>query len=145
VPEELYSVPIGKGVIRCEGDDVTIVANSYLVVEAIKASKELAEQGISVEVIDLRSLKPLDDELLLSSVSKTGRLVVVDGGWKTYGLTAEVSARIAENEAVKSLKSPVFRVSLPDTPAPASLALEKVYYPKSERLVSAVKEVLGMR
>jgi pyruvate dehydrogenase E1 component beta subunit len=142
VPEELYSVPIGKGILRREGNDVTIVATSHMVHEAIKASESLEKEGIDVEVVDLRSLKPLDDDLLFSSVKKTGRLVVADGGWKTGGVGAEISAKIAESEILKSLEAPIVRVSLPDTPAPASSALEKVYYPRSENLVSAIRKVL---
>jgi len=142
VPEELYSVPIGKGVVRREGKDVTVVATSYMVHEAIQASENLEKEGINVEVVDLRSLKPLDENLLLTSVRKTGRLVVVDGGWKTCGVAAEISARIAENDVFRSLRAPIIRVSLPDTPAPASSALEKVYYPKAERIIAAVRKIL---
>jgi len=142
VPEELYSVPIGKGVIRREGEDVTVVATSYMVYEAIEASENLDKEGIDVEVLDLRSLKPLDADLLLKSVRKTGRLVIVDGGWKTCGVSAEISARIAENDVFRSLRAPIVRVTLPDTPAPASSALEKVYYPRAERIVAAVRTIL---
>lgn len=143
VPEELYSVPIGKGIVRREGNDVTVVATSYMVHEAIKASESLRKEAVDVEVIDLRSLKPLDDNLLFSSVKKTGRLIIADGGWKTGGVGAEISAKVVESEVFKSLEAPIVRVSLPDTPAPASSTLEKVYYPTSENLVSAVRKVLG--
>lgn len=142
VPEELYYVPIGKGVVRRKGKDVTVVATSYMVYEAIKASESLENEGIGAEVIDLRSLKPLDENLLFNSVRKTGRLVVVDGGWKTCGVAAEISARVAENDAFKSLKAPIIRVTLPDTPAPASSVLEKIYYPRAEKIMTAVREVL---
>jgi len=142
VPEELYSVPIGKGAVRREGKDATVVATSYLVYEALKASESLEKESINVEVVDLRSLKPLDENLLLESVKKTGRLVVVDGGWKTCGIAAEISARIAESGIFRSLSAPIVRVSLPDTPAPASSALEKVYYPNAEKIASAVRKVL---
>jgi pyruvate/2-oxoglutarate/acetoin dehydrogenase E1 component len=144
VPEELYSVPIGKGAVRREGNDATVVATSYLVHEALKASESLNKEGINVEVVDLRSLKPLDENLLLTSVKKTKRLVVVDGGWKTCGIAAEISARIAESDIFKSLKTPVIRVSLPDTPAPASSALEKVYYPNAEKITSTLKKLFEM-
>ena len=140
VPEELYSVPIGKGIVRRKGEDVTIVATSYMVHEANKAAEILEKEGIDAEVVDLRSLKPLDETLLFSSVKKTGRLVIADGGWKTCGIGAEISARIAESDFFKQLKAPISRVSLPDTPAPASYALEKVYYKKAEDIVVAVKE-----
>jgi pyruvate/2-oxoglutarate/acetoin dehydrogenase E1 component len=144
VPEELYSVPIGKGAVRREGNDATVVATSYLVHEALKASESLNKEGINVEVVDLRSLKPLDENLLLTSVKKTKRLVVVDGGWKTCGIAAEISARIAESDIFKSLKTPVIRVSLPDTPAPASSALEKVYYPNAKKITSTLKKLFEM-
>jgi len=142
VPEEIYTVPIGKGIVRRKGSDVTVVATSYMVYEAMKAAKNLEKEGIDVEVIDLRSLKPLDEKLLFESVKKTGRLVIADGGWKTCGVGAEISARIAESNIFKQLKAPIIRVSLPDTPAPASSALEKVYYKKAEDIVRGVKKVL---
>jgi len=141
VPEELYFVPIGKGIVRKEGQDVTVVATSYLVWEAMKAMEILEKDDINAEVIDLRSLKPLDEDLLLKSVKKTGRLVIADSGWKTCGVGAEISALVAE-KAFEYLKAPVERVSLPDTPAPASSALEKTYYRKAEDIASAVKKIL---
>jgi pyruvate dehydrogenase E1 component beta subunit len=144
VPKKLYSVPIGKGVIRRKGEDVTVVATSYMVHEAMKAAEQLEKKNIDVEVIDLLSLKPLDDNLLFTSVKKTGRLIIADGGWKTCGMAAEISARIAENEVFHSLKAAIIRVSLPDTPAPASSVLEKVYYPNAKKIVSAVKRILEM-
>lgn len=144
VPEKLYSVPIGKGVVRREGEDVTVAATSYMVHEALKASENLEKERVDVEVVDLRSLKPLDETLLFESVKKTGRLVVADGGWKTCGVAAEISAKIAESAVFESLKAPILRVTLPDAPAPASSALEKVYYPNSENVASTVRKVLEM-
>jgi len=144
VPEESYSVPIGKGVVRRKGEDATVAATSYMVYEAMQASESLDKIGIDVEVVDLRSLKPLDENLLLTSVKKTGRLVVADGGWKTCGAAAEISARIAESDVLRSLKAPIIRVSLPDSPAPASSALEKVYYPNAEKIILAVGKILEM-
>lgn len=143
VPEETYSVPIGRGIVRRDGEDITVVATSYMVHEAMKAAESLNEDGIYVEVVDLLSLKPLDKNLLFESVKKTGRLVIADGGWKTCGIAAEVSALVVEN-IFGHLKAPILRVSLPDTPAPASSALEKVYYRKAEDIVSAVKKVVGV-
>jgi len=142
VPEELYSVPIGKGIVRREGEDVTLVATSYMVSEATEAAEILNKEGIDVEVIDLRSLKPLDENLLFNSVKKTCRLVIADGSWKTYGVSSEISARIAESTIFKRLKAPIMRVSLPDTPAPASCALEEVYYPKAKDIISAIKRIV---
>lgn len=143
VPEELYSIPIGKGIVRKEGKDVTAVATSYMVYETSKAAEALEKEGINVEVIDIRSLKPLDDNLLFESVTKTGRLVIADGGWKTCGVGAEIAARVAENDIMKELKAPIVRVSLPDAPAPASSALEKVYYRSAEHVASAIRKVFG--
>ena len=140
VPEEIYSVPLGKGVIRREGKDATVVATSYMVIEAIKAAESLEKDGLEVEVIDLRSLKPLDESLLFESVKKTGRLVIADAGWKTCGIGAELAALVAE-KAFEYLKAPIMRVSLPDTPAPASSVLEKAYYPSAKNIISAVKRL----
>jgi pyruvate/2-oxoglutarate/acetoin dehydrogenase E1 component len=141
VPEDIYSVPIGKGIVRRHGLDITVAAISYMVGESVKASKELERERIDTEVIDLRSVKPLDETLLFESVKKTGRLVVADGGWKTCGMAGEVSARVAEN-ILEYLKAPISRVTLPDVPAPASRTLEKEYYPDSKKIVEAVKAIL---
>lgn len=141
VPEELYEVPIGKGVIRKEGTDVTIAASSYMVYEALKAADKLEQEGIRAEIIDLRSLKPLDEALLFASVKKTGRIVVADGGWKTCGVAAEISALVYEN-IFHAVKAPVIRVTLPDTPAPASAVLEQVYYPGESNIIQAVKKLM---
>ena len=140
VPEELYSVPIGEGVVRREGKDVTVAATSYMVSEAAKAAASLEKEGIDVEVIDLRSLKPLDEVLLFQSVKKTGRLVIADAGWKTCGVGAEISALVTER-AFGYLKAPTMRVSLPDAPAPASSSLEKAYYPNADNIASAVRKL----
>ncbi|HCJ65814.1 MAG TPA: alpha-ketoacid dehydrogenase subunit beta [Elusimicrobia bacterium] len=142
VPEEVYAVPIGKGIIRKKGSDVTLVATSYMVQEALNASSILRSEEISVEVIDLRSLKPIDKILLFESVKKTGRIVIVDGGWKTCGITAEISALVSEN-IFEYLKAPIIRVTLSDAPAPASSVLENVYYPKAKDIIKAVKKVIG--
>jgi pyruvate/2-oxoglutarate/acetoin dehydrogenase E1 component len=141
VPKETYSVPIGKGIIRREGKDVTLVSTSYMVVESVKAAEELETEGLEVEVIDLRSVKPLDETVLFDSIKKTGRLVIADGGWKTCGMAAEVSARVSEG-IFEYLKAPVVRVTLPDSPAPASRVLEKEYYPNSKTIADAVRVVL---
>ena len=142
VPEELYSIPIGKGIVRRGGKDVTVVATSYMVHEAMEAAEILEKEGIAMEIVDLRSLKPLDENLLFESVRKTGRLVVADGGWKTCGIAAEISAHVAESSIFKQLKAPIIRVSLPDTPAPASSVLENVYYKKAEDIISVVRKLM---
>lgn len=140
VPEDVYSVPIGKGVIRKRGKDVTIVSVSYMALESHKAAKELSEMGIDVELIDLRTVKPLDTPLILKSVEKTGRLVIADGGWRTCGIGSEIAALVSEH-AFKFLKAPIKRVSLPDSPAPSSPILEKAYYKTSNNIIQAVKEL----
>jgi pyruvate dehydrogenase E1 component beta subunit len=144
VPEEAYEVEIGKGAIRKEGNDVSVVAISYMAHEAVKAVQELAGEGIDVELIDPRSAKPLDIELILRSVEKTGRLVIADAGWYSWGWAAEVAALVSER-AFRSLKAPVRRVALPDCPAPASEVLEKAYYRSSQDIVAAVKGVVGKK
>ncbi len=142
VPQEIYSVPMGEGIVRKKGKDVTVAALSYMVVESLKAAKLLRKEGIDVEVIDLRSAKPIDEELLFRSVRKTRRLVVADGGWKTCGLAAEISALVSE-KIFDHLDGPVKRITLPDAPAPASRVLEREYYPECERISRAVREILG--
>jgi len=141
VPRKIYSVPIGKARLLKKGRDVSIVANSFMVQEAKRAVKDLDNKGIDAELIDLRSLKPLDTELLFTSVKKTGRLVVVDGGWRTCGVASEISALICEN-IFAYLKAPIKRVTLPDAPAPTSSALEKHYYPKAKDISEAVIKIL---
>jgi pyruvate dehydrogenase E1 component beta subunit len=141
VPERLYEVPIGKAIIRQPGIEVTVAATSFMVHQALKAGRVLSEQEIEIEIIDLRSLKPMDTELLFDSVKKTGRLVVADAAWKTCGVAAEVAAITTEN-VFEYLKAPVLRVTLPDAPAPASSPLEKAYYPTAGDIVEAVQKVL---
>ena len=140
VPQKTYSVPIGKGIIRKKGKDVTLAAVSYMAHESLKALKQLEEEGIEAELIDFRSLKPLDKDLLFESVRKTGRLVIADGGWKTCGFAAEVSALVSEN-IYEYLKAPIARVTLPDAPAPASSSLEKAYYPTENDIVREVRRI----
>jgi len=144
VPEEIYEVPIGRGIIRKHGEQVTVVATSFMVHEALKASASLQKEGIDVEVLDLRSFKPMDTELIFSSVKKTGRLVIADAAWKTCGLAAEIGALVFET-IFEYLKAPVKRVTLPDIPAPASRILEEVYYPTAKNIVQAVRSVIGTK
>ena len=141
VSDEIYSIPIGEAVVRREGKDITVVATSYMALEASKAAASLEKEGVDVEVIDIRSLKPLDENLLFESIGKTGRLVIADAGWKTCGVGAELGALVAE-KAFSSLKAPIRRVSLPDVPAPASSVLEKIYYPGARNIISAITGLL---
>jgi len=139
VPDEIYEVPLGKGKICREGSDVTIVAVSYLVKEAIKAADLLAAEGIYAEIIDPRTLKPLDIDIIMNSVKKTSRLVVADPDWLCCGFSEHVASMVL-NQAFNILKSPVQYVTLPDAPVPASTLLEKAYFPDYKNIVSAVKK-----
>lgn len=141
VPEELYSTPIGKAALLREGRDVTVVATSYMVKESVRAAAILEGEDIRVQVIDVRTLKPLDHDSICSSVQKTGRLVVADAAWKTAGAAAEISARVVE-QAFDYLRAPILRVSLPDVPAPSSPTEEQAYYTSAKDVVAAVKRVL---
>ena len=143
VPKECYSLPIGKGIVRRDGSDITIASISYMAQEAMNAAETLEKQGINVEVIDLRSAKPLDIDIVLKSVKKTGRLLVADGGWKMFGFAAEVAASVSAG-AFHDLKAPIIRVCLPDIPAPTSRVLEKRYYPRASDLEKAVKKSLDI-
>jgi acetoin:2,6-dichlorophenolindophenol oxidoreductase subunit beta len=102
VPEELYRVPIGKGIVRKKGKDLTIVASSYLAAEALNAAMAMENEGYDIEVIDLRTVKPLDRELIIRSVRKTRRLLIADGGWKTGGISAEISAILSESDVFRT-------------------------------------------
>lgn len=145
VPAELYEVPIGKARVRTEGRDVTVVASSYMNVVVQKALPDLAREGIGVEHIDLVTAKPWDQETVLASVRKTGRLVVADTGWLTCGLASEIAATLAE-VGFDHLRAPVRRFTLPDLPAPTSHTLEKAYYPGPAELTRMVQAALvGLR
>ena len=141
VPLGLYEVPLGVGAIRRNGRDVTIVATSYMTVEALAAAGSLAADGIEAEVVDPRTLKPLDENLILASVRRTGRLVIADAAWRMCGAAAEIAAVVAE-QAFESLRAPIRRVTLPEAPAPSSRSLEASYYPKAADIVAAVKGLL---
>jgi pyruvate/2-oxoglutarate/acetoin dehydrogenase E1 component len=138
VPEEEYLVPIGQGIIRREGRDVTIVGKLLTVYRALEAAEQLAEEGIEAEVIDPRTLVPLDKDLILESVRKTGRLVIVEEDNLTGGWAADIAAIVAE-EAFFWLDAPIKRVSAPDTPVPFAPVMEQFYVPSAGRIVDAVK------
>lgn len=137
VPEEDYLVPIGEGIIRREGKDVTIVAKLLMLYRALAAAETLAEQGIEAEVIDPRTLVPLDKELILASVRKTGRLVIVEEDNLTGGWAAEIAAIVAD-EAFVWLDAPIKRVSAPDVPPPFAPVLEREYVPNEAKIKTAV-------
>lgn len=142
VPEQLYEVEIGRAAVRQEGSDITIIGSSYVAHQATLAAGLLRKEGVSVEVVDLRTIKPLDKDTILQSVAKTGRLLVVDGGWQSFGVSAEIAALAAEH-ILSALKMPVRRLALPDVPAPASRYLEKGYYIHQDTIKNVVLEILG--
>lgn len=141
VPEEAYTVPLDKAKVVREGKDVTIVGVQMMTVNALNASKKLAERGIDAEVIDLRSIKPIDKETILKSLAKTGRLVVVDEDYYSYGITAEISA-IAASEGFEHLKAPIARLAIPDVPIPYSRVMEKFVIPNAMDIVNAVENMV---
>jgi pyruvate dehydrogenase E1 component beta subunit len=143
VPTGHYSVPIGPLRTARKGADVTIVALSYMVLEALEAAETLAEAGIDAEVLDLRSLRPLDREAIIGSVKKTGRLIVADSAWALAGMSAEIMA-IASEGAFSSLRTAPRRVCLPDCPTPTGPSLAADYYPRSGHIVAAVREMLEL-
>lgn len=142
VPEGLYEVPIGTAALRRSGNRVTLVATSYMAAQAIKAVETLTHLGIDVELIDLRTIKPWDRDLVFSSVLKTGRLVIADAAWTSGGVAAEIAATVA-GEMFHALKAPIARVCLPDVPAPTSSVLERAYYVGADDIVAAVQKVLS--
>lgn len=141
VPEEEYTIPLGKGDIKREGKDVTVVAWSKMVYVALDAAAELAKQGIEVEVVDPRTIRPLDDALILRSVKKTNRCVIVEEGWPFAGVGAEIAFRVTR-EAFDYLDAPVQRVTSADVPMPYAKNLERLVLPNAEKVIAAVKDVL---
>ena len=144
VPKEPYRVRYGKAIIRKEGKDVTLVAIGCLVIDALKAAKNLDAEGISVEVIDPRTLTPLDRETIGKSVLKTKRLIVADPGWHSFGAASEIISSVSEKNIHEMKASPI-RITLPDSHTPMSAPLEKKYYIKQENIVSAVKKLMKQK
>lgn len=142
VPEEMYTIPFGKAEVKRSGADVTVVATHALVLSALDAAEEAAGSGIDVEVVDPRTITPLDKETILASVRKTGRLLVADEDNKTCGFGAEIAA-IAAEEAIEYIKAPILRVCSPDTPVPFSPPLEKRYIFGKEQLLSSINRLMA--
>ncbi|MBI3262606.1 MAG: alpha-ketoacid dehydrogenase subunit beta [Acidobacteria bacterium] len=141
VPEGFYRVPLGRGICRRMGRDVTIVGASHAIELGMQAALLLAAEGIEAEVIDLRTIKPLDEGIILESLKKTGRIVAVDTAWMKGGVCAEIGCLAAE-KGYADLKAPVARVGLPDIPAPAGYTLEQIYYPDAARIASAARALV---
>jgi pyruvate dehydrogenase E1 component beta subunit len=142
--DEDYLVPIGVSDVKREGDDVTIVSYSKMLQTSLEAADQLAEGGIEAEVIDLRTLRPLDTRPIVESVQKTNRMVVVEEGWRAYGIGAEISSRVTEL-AFDYLDAPVRRVAQAEVPLPYNQRLEQMALPQVEHIVDAVKDVLYLQ
>jgi pyruvate dehydrogenase E1 component beta subunit len=141
VPEGDYIVPIGKSTIQRPGKDVTIVTYSKMLELSLKAADQLAKEGIEAEIVDLRTLRPLDMDPVIESFKKNNRAVIVVEGWKSYGVGSEITARIYE-EAFDYVDAPVKRVAQKEVPLPYNRTLEQSAIPNVEDIIQAVKEVL---
>jgi pyruvate dehydrogenase E1 component beta subunit len=141
VPAGHYTTPIGKAAIRREGKDLTIVGTSIMVHKALAAAETLAEEDIDAEVIDLRSVRPMDRETVLASVRKTGRLLCVYEGVKTLGVGAEVSAMVAESDAFDFLDAPIVRLGGAECPIPYNPELEKAVVPQVPDILDAARKL----
>jgi len=142
ISEGEYTVPFGVADVKREGKDVTIVATLYMVHKALAAAEQLSIEGISAEIVDPRTLSPLDKKTIVKSVKKTGRLVVVCEDCKTAGVSAEIAAVVAE-EALDYLDAPIKRIAEPDTPIPFSPSLEQFVIPNEKSIVQAVKDLVS--
>jgi pyruvate dehydrogenase E1 component beta subunit len=145
VPEGPYTIPLGKADIKREGKDVTIVATAIMVHKALAAAAELEKEGISVEIVDPRTLVPLDEETIVNSVKKTGRLVVVHEAVKRGGFGGEIASMVAESEAFDYLDAPIKRLGGKAVPIPYNPILEKAAIPQEADIIQAVKETLNYR
>lgn len=141
VPEEAFTIPLGEADIKREGSDVTVVATAQMVHNSLSAAEKLAGEGIQIEVVDPRTLSPLDEDTILASVRKTHRLVIVHEEVKFAGSGAEIAAMVAE-KAFDQLDAPIIRVAAPFSPVPFSPTLEKEYIPSEEKIIQAVKTVM---
>lgn len=141
VPEEEYTIPLGKADIKREGTDVTIVSFGKIIKEAFKAAEELEKEDISCEIIDLRTVRPMDYEAILKSVKKTNRLVILEEAWPFGNVATEITYKV-QNEAFDYLDAPIIKLNTADTPAPYSPGLLKEWLPNSDDVIKAVKKVL---
>jgi pyruvate/2-oxoglutarate/acetoin dehydrogenase E1 component len=137
-------IEFGKAKILKRGSDITIVSSSFMTIEAFEAVKQLKKDNISVELVDLRSIRPLDKNTLIKSIKKTGRLIVVDNSWDLYGVASQI-ASIASEYCVHDLKCNVQKITLPNCPAPVSETLEKAFYPNSETIYKACHAIMGKK
>ncbi len=143
VSEDAYTVPLGRARVAREGTDVSLIASSYNVLECLKAAELLALDGIAAEVVDLRTIAPLDVSTILASAAKTRRVVAVDGGWKTFGVAAEILALVGEHLFSDLLHRPL-RLTAPDVYVPSTPALANHYYPSTTTVVNAVRGMFAL-
>jgi len=143
VPEEAFTIPIGEANILRKGKDLTIVATSWMNVEAMKAADILSRGGIEVEIVDPRTIAPFNDETVVESVKKTGHCLIVDNDWLHCGFSAEVAAVVSE-KCFGRLKSPICRIGLVPTPCPTARHLEDEFYPNAKNIVRAIEKKLGL-
>jgi len=141
VPEEEYTIPLGKADIKREGTDVTIVSFGKIIKEAYKAAEELEKDDISCEIIDIRTVRPLDYETILKSVKKTNRLVILEEAWPFGNVATDITYKV-QNEAFDYLDAPIVKLNTADTPAPYSPVLLEEWLPNSKDVIKAVKKVL---
>lgn len=142
VPEESYAIPFGQADIKRQGSDITIVATHALVQKSLNVAEEMSREGVDIEVLDPRTITPLDKEVILNSVKKTGKLITADEGCVTGGFGSEVAAIVAQ-EAFDYLEAPIIRVGSPDTPVPFSPPLEQFYIPDEGNIKDAVNRILA--
>ncbi len=144
VPKDSYIVPIGKCNIIKKGSDISIIAHSYTTILAIKAAKILFKYGINAEVIDLRTIRPLDKETIIKSVKKTKRVIVVDNDWVSFGVSAEIIAILAENLSSELISNPI-RVGVEDVPVPSTRELAKHAYPNASKIINIVLDIFNVK
>lgn len=143
VPEEPFAIPLGEGNILREGDDITIVATSWMNIEALRAAEILERRGVSVEIVDPRTIAPLNDSMMVQSVNKTRQCIVADNDWIDCGFSAEVATRVYE-KCFNRLKSPITRIGFAPTPCPTGRTLENEFYPNAITIIRSVEEKLGL-
>jgi pyruvate dehydrogenase E1 component beta subunit len=141
VPEEEYTIPLGVAEIKRPGKDVTLVTYAYMVTKSLSAAESLAQEGIDVEVVDLRTLDPLDEDAILASIKKTNRLVIVQEAWRQCSISSEVAALVAE-KGFDYLDAPILRVTAEDVPHPFSPVLEAAMLPSEDSISEAVRSVM---
>ena len=140
VPEGYYEIPLGEADIKREGKDVSLITIGRMVQVSLEAAQKLSEKGIDVEVIDLRTLSPMDEETIVESVRKTGRLVTLDEGYERGGMGSEVTAVVMRQ--ISKLKAPVMTIACPNAPVPVSPPLEKLYYPNVPLVMKKIEELM---